>query len=53
MGPVITRQHKEKVLGYIEKGMSEGAKLLLDGRGYQDREESRRLLPRARRSSTR
>jgi malonate-semialdehyde dehydrogenase (acetylating)/methylmalonate-semialdehyde dehydrogenase len=36
MGPVITQQHKEKVLGYIEKGIAEGAKLLLDGRGYTD-----------------
>ncbi len=36
MGPLITRQHRENVLGYIEKGLSEGAKLLLDGRGYQD-----------------
>jgi len=36
MGPVITRQHREKVLGYIEKGIAEGAKLVLDGRGYQD-----------------
>jgi malonate-semialdehyde dehydrogenase (acetylating)/methylmalonate-semialdehyde dehydrogenase len=36
MGPVITKQHREKVLGYIEKGVAEGAKLLLDGRGYRD-----------------
>ncbi|HTM57542.1 MAG TPA: CoA-acylating methylmalonate-semialdehyde dehydrogenase [Candidatus Udaeobacter sp.] len=36
MGPLITRQHREKVLGYIEKGVAEGAKLLLDGRGYKD-----------------
>jgi len=36
MGPLITKQHKEKVLGYIEQGIREGAKLLLDGRGYQD-----------------
>jgi malonate-semialdehyde dehydrogenase (acetylating)/methylmalonate-semialdehyde dehydrogenase len=36
MGPVITRQHREKVLGYIEQGIKEGAKLLLDGRGYRD-----------------
>jgi len=36
MGPLITRQHKEKVLGYIEKGKAEGATLLLDGRGYSD-----------------
>src|SRR5439155_14219349 len=36
MGPLITRQHKDKVTGYIEKGVAEGATLLLDGRGYQD-----------------
>ncbi len=36
MGPVITKQHREKVLGYIEKGIAEGAKLLVDGRGYKD-----------------
>ncbi len=36
MGPLITRQHKEKVLGYIETGLKEGAKLALDGRGYKD-----------------
>ena len=36
MGPVITKQHREKVLGYIEKGITEGAKLVLDGRGFQD-----------------
>ena len=36
MGPLITKQHREKVLGYIEKGVAEGAKLLLDGRGYKD-----------------
>jgi len=35
MGPVITAQHREKVLGYIEKGLSEGATLALDGRGYR------------------
>src|SRR5262245_60633534 len=36
MGPVITAAHREKVLGYIEKGIGEGATLALDGRGYQD-----------------
>jgi malonate-semialdehyde dehydrogenase (acetylating)/methylmalonate-semialdehyde dehydrogenase len=36
MGPLITRQHREKVLGYIETGLKEGAKLILDGRAYQD-----------------
>jgi malonate-semialdehyde dehydrogenase (acetylating) / methylmalonate-semialdehyde dehydrogenase len=32
MGPVITARHREKVLGYIEKGIQEGAKLVVDGR---------------------
>ena len=32
MGPVISAGHRDKVLGYIEKGVSEGAKLLVDGR---------------------
>jgi malonate-semialdehyde dehydrogenase (acetylating)/methylmalonate-semialdehyde dehydrogenase len=36
MGPLITRQHRDKVLGYIETGIKEGAKLLLDGRADRD-----------------
>jgi malonate-semialdehyde dehydrogenase (acetylating)/methylmalonate-semialdehyde dehydrogenase len=32
MGPVISARHKDKVLSYIQKGVEEGAKLLLDGR---------------------
>jgi malonate-semialdehyde dehydrogenase (acetylating)/methylmalonate-semialdehyde dehydrogenase len=36
MGPVITKQHREKVLGYIEQGIKEGAQLILDGRGYRN-----------------
>ncbi|MEC8727668.1 MAG: CoA-acylating methylmalonate-semialdehyde dehydrogenase [Candidatus Puniceispirillales bacterium] len=41
MGPLVTAQHKEKVLGYINKGVEEGAKLVVDGRdfalqGYED-----------------
>jgi malonate-semialdehyde dehydrogenase (acetylating)/methylmalonate-semialdehyde dehydrogenase len=36
MGPVITREHREKILGYIEKGLAEGAKLVLDGRSVTD-----------------
>ncbi len=36
MGPVISKQHREKVLSYIEKGIAEGATLALDGRGYKD-----------------
>jgi len=33
MGPVIRPASKERVLGYIEKGIAEGAELVLDGRG--------------------
>jgi malonate-semialdehyde dehydrogenase (acetylating)/methylmalonate-semialdehyde dehydrogenase len=32
MGPVISAAHRERVLGYIETGISEGARLVLDGR---------------------
>jgi malonate-semialdehyde dehydrogenase (acetylating)/methylmalonate-semialdehyde dehydrogenase len=32
MGPVISGQHRQRVLGYVEKGIKEGAKLVLDGR---------------------
>ena len=32
MGPLITREHRDKVAGYIEAGESEGARLVVDGR---------------------
>src|SRR5262249_40288888 len=32
MGPVISARHRERVIGYIEKGAAEGAKLIVDGR---------------------
>jgi malonate-semialdehyde dehydrogenase (acetylating)/methylmalonate-semialdehyde dehydrogenase len=32
MGPLVTGAHLEKVKGYIEKGVSEGASLIVDGR---------------------
>ena len=32
LGPVITENHRQSVLGWIEKGIKEGAKLVLDGR---------------------
>jgi malonate-semialdehyde dehydrogenase (acetylating) / methylmalonate-semialdehyde dehydrogenase len=32
LGPVIRENHKAKTVGYIEKGVEQGAKLLLDGR---------------------
>jgi malonate-semialdehyde dehydrogenase (acetylating)/methylmalonate-semialdehyde dehydrogenase len=41
MGALVSREHMESVLGFIEKGIEEGARLLLDGRnvtidGYPD-----------------
>ncbi len=35
MGPLVTRQHMEKVLGYIDAGVKEGAELAVDGRGFK------------------
>ncbi len=40
-GPLVTRAHLEKVRSYVETGVNEGAKLLVDGRnfalqGYED-----------------
>jgi malonate-semialdehyde dehydrogenase (acetylating)/methylmalonate-semialdehyde dehydrogenase len=34
-GPLVTRAHLEKVLGYVETGVAEGAKLVVDGRGFK------------------
>lgn len=33
-GPMITRAHRDKVLSYVDLGVEEGAKLLVDGRGF-------------------
>jgi len=35
MGPVVSAAHKQRVLGYIEKGIEEGAELVLDGRDFK------------------
>ena len=32
MGPLVTRQHRDKVSAYIDKGVAEGADLVVDGR---------------------
>lgn len=32
MGPVISQIHKEKIIGYIDSGVEQGADLLIDGR---------------------
>jgi malonate-semialdehyde dehydrogenase (acetylating)/methylmalonate-semialdehyde dehydrogenase len=33
MGPVVTAQHRQRILDYIEHGSSQGARLVVDGRG--------------------
>jgi malonate-semialdehyde dehydrogenase (acetylating) / methylmalonate-semialdehyde dehydrogenase len=35
MGPLVTRQHLERVSGYVDLGVKEGARLLVDGRGLR------------------
>jgi malonate-semialdehyde dehydrogenase (acetylating)/methylmalonate-semialdehyde dehydrogenase len=35
LGPMVTKQHLEKVKNYIEIGIKEGAKLKVDGRGFK------------------
>jgi malonate-semialdehyde dehydrogenase (acetylating)/methylmalonate-semialdehyde dehydrogenase len=41
MGPLVTREHRERVAGYIDRGVDEGATLVNDGRelhvdGHED-----------------
>ena len=33
MGPLVTKEHRAKVSGYVDQGVKEGAKLVVDGRG--------------------
>lgn len=33
MGPVVTKESKERIEGYIQSGVDQGAKLVVDGRG--------------------
>ena len=35
MGPLVSRVHRDKVAGYVDKGVAEGATLALDGRGLK------------------
>ncbi|WP_332698337.1 CoA-acylating methylmalonate-semialdehyde dehydrogenase [Devosia sp.] len=34
MGPVVTKMHRDKILGYIDAGVEQGADLVVDGRGF-------------------
>ena len=35
MGPLVTKEHLEKVTKYVDLGVEEGAKLIVDGRGLK------------------
>ena len=35
MGPLVTKEHLEKVKGYVDLGVEEGAKLVVDGRNIK------------------
>ena len=34
MGPVVTKMHRDKIVGYIDAGVEQGADLIVDGRGF-------------------
>ncbi|MDE0806448.1 MAG: CoA-acylating methylmalonate-semialdehyde dehydrogenase [Longimicrobiales bacterium] len=35
MGPLVTREHRDKVADYVDRGVQEGAALVVDGRGLE------------------
>ena len=37
MGPLVTREHRDKVAAFIDSGEREGAKVVVDGRGVRAR----------------
>ncbi len=45
MGPLVTKDHKARVAGYIEKGVAEGAKPIMDGRSLRNDSEGFFLGP--------
>ena len=49
MGPLVTREHRDRVASYVENAPGEGATVVVDGR---EGVPGRRLLPQARACST-
>ncbi|MDQ3996147.1 MAG: CoA-acylating methylmalonate-semialdehyde dehydrogenase, partial [Gemmatimonadota bacterium] len=35
MGPLVTGEHRDRVRGYVDHGLREGAELVVDGRSYE------------------
>ena len=38
VGPLIRKEHRDRVAGYVDRGVAEGAELLVDGRGEMKRQ---------------
>ncbi len=38
VGPLIRAEHRDRVAGYVDKGVAEGAQLLVDGRSHMSRQ---------------
>ena len=51
MGPLVTGAHRDKVASYLDTGVREGARLVVDGRDVEPRAPPR-ASGSARRSST-
>ena len=45
MGPLITKEHLEKVKSYVDLGVEEGAKLVVDGRNLKPVSYTHLTLP--------
>ena len=52
MGPLINRAHRDRVAGYVDQGVAEGATLVADGRGSGRRRAARTASSSARACST-
>ena len=52
MGPLVTREHRDRVSGYVDLGVQEGAKLVVDGRGLRVARVSRTGFSSGRACST-
>ncbi len=35
MGPIVSKAQRDKIVGYIDSGVAEGAELVVDGRGFK------------------
>ncbi|MBN9305022.1 MAG: methylmalonate-semialdehyde dehydrogenase (acylating) [Devosia sp. 67-54] len=35
MGPIVSKAQRDKIAGYIDSGVAEGARLVVDGRGFK------------------